>query len=118
MKIYTRGQLLEICVDGWKVAPIVEIPFNWTGYCDRIRFADLDGTVDDIRISPCSLSLLKRGYSSYRIDVKGVIDFIYSSELSLLLTLVFLASLSLSPNAFLSSSVISLFCLKGFLPRR
>lgn len=78
MKIYTKGQLLEICVGGWKVAPIVEMLFNWTGYCDRIRFADSDGTVDDIRISPCPLSLFKRGYSSYRVDVKGVIDFIYS----------------------------------------
>lgn len=78
MKIYTKGKLTEICVGSWKVDPIVEMYFNWSGYCDRIRVSDLDGATDIIRITPCPLTLFKRDYSSYLIDVTGIIDYIYS----------------------------------------
>ena len=80
MKIYTNGQLEEIFVGDWKVSPIVEMPFDWSGYCDIIRACDSEGSTENIVITPCSLTGPKRNNSSYSIDVTGVINFIYSLD--------------------------------------
>lgn len=77
MKIYTKGELKEITIDRWKASPIIEMPYCWQGYDDRIDVADRYGNTYTIRLSPDSTSVFKKN-GDFSKDIIAVLDAIYS----------------------------------------
>lgn len=79
MKIYTKGELKELSCGTWKISPIVNMPYCWAGYSDKIEVMDKNGESYIINITPDSTSIFKKG-NDFTLDVKAVCEEIYSLD--------------------------------------
>lgn len=79
MKIYTKGAFKEIAIGKWRISPIVQMPYYWGGYSDKIDVVDYNNNLYTIEIQPDNTSLFKKG-GDYTLDVKGVFEKIFSLE--------------------------------------
>lgn len=78
MKIYTDGVLDIFNVGNWKISPVINMPYNWTGYSAQIEMSDLNSNIytkngrPDVATSP--------GKINFVIDIKWVFETIKSME--------------------------------------
>lgn len=74
MKIYTEGELKIFEIGNWKVSPIIEMPFNWTGYSNVVEMCDLNSNVFKKKFQPDGSSYFKK--MNYIKDIKWVFSYI------------------------------------------
>lgn len=86
MKIYTYGVIKELIVGGWRVSPIVKMPYyverpsNWCGYSDEIDIKDNLGDSYTIELEqPVSPTRFKER-DNFAKDVTAVLEKIFSLE--------------------------------------
>lgn len=56
MKIYTKGAFKEIAIGKWRVSLIIQMPYCWGGYSNKIDVVDCDNNLYTIRIQPDNTS--------------------------------------------------------------
>ncbi|MDD4821719.1 MAG: hypothetical protein PHI48_04080 [Bacteroidales bacterium] len=72
MKIYTDGKLEAFDIGNWKISPIIQMPFNWTGNDDILEIQDINSKVFLQRATPDPATIFSK--KDFVIDIKWVFE--------------------------------------------
>lgn len=72
MKIYTDGKLEAFEIGNWKISPIINMPFDWSGYSDVLEIQDKNSKIISYNGRPDPETLFSK--KDYINDIKWVFE--------------------------------------------